>query len=66
MERPVWDKGSSLWRSHSTADVERYVELLEKRIVQLADEVKELEEECTVERNNKRLTELWAKGELEN
>ena len=65
MERPVWDKGSSLWKSHTTADVETYVELLEKRIVELAGEVRQLEDECMEMKNNKRLTELWARGEVE-
>ena len=40
-----------------------YIGILEKRVVELGNEVKQLE---TEETEKKRLTELWARGEIEN
>ena len=46
--------------------ISEYINLLEKRIVELGEEVKQLEEEGNRHQETKRLTELWAKGEIEN
>ena len=52
------------------SEYSQYVRLLESRIKSLAKEndklQEQLETEKTEQENNKRLTELWAKGELEN
>ena len=52
------------------SEYSQYVRLLESRIKSLAKEndklQEQLETEKTEQKNNKRLTELWAKGELEN
>ena len=52
------------------SEYSQYVTLLESRIKSLAKEndklQEQLEAEKTEQENNKRLTELWAKGELEN
>ena len=52
------------------SEYSQYVTLLETRIKSLAKENIKLQEQLETEKtdreNNKRLTELWAKGELEN
>ena len=59
MEKPTWDKGSSMWRNCSTSQVEDYIQLLETRIIELGEEIQEIE---TRERERARLTDLWARG----
>ena len=63
MEKPTWDKGSSMWRNCSTSQVEDYIQLLETRIIELGEEIQEIE---TRERERARLTDLWARGEIAN
>ena len=94
VERPKWDRGSSLWNS-PTYQVEDYINILERKIVELSDELdkytgnpfskvsdhidslekevthlmvtkKELSGELDKYKERDRLTELWARGELEN
>jgi len=52
------------------SEYSQYVALLENRIQSLSKEndklQKQLETERTIQENNKRLTELWARGEVEN
>ena len=62
MEKPTWDKGSSMWHC-TTSQVEDYINLLETRIIELGEEIQNLE---TKEKENARLTDLWARGEIEN
>jgi hypothetical protein len=57
-KRPKWDGGSSLWNS-PTYQVEEYINILERKIVELSGEIDKYKE-------RDRLTELWAKGEIEN
>ena len=53
MEKPKWDNGSSLWHC-TTVEVEQYIQLLEARIIELGNEIREIE---TKENEKKRLTD---------
>ena len=52
------------------SEYSQYVALLESRIQSLSEEndklQKQLETERTIQENDKRLTKLWARGEIEN
>ena len=52
------------------SEYSQYVALLESRIQSLSEEndklQKQLETETTIQENDKRLTKLWARGEIEN
>jgi len=65
VERPDWSEFWSLRLSNQKAILE-YIELLEKRIVELGAEVEQLETKNNNQQEIKRLTELWCRGELEN
>ena len=45
--------------SFAMKDISDYIDLLERKIIELTEEVDKY-------KTNERLTELWAKGELEN
>ena len=53
------------WQDNWKRTIE-YIDLLETRIIELGGEVKQLEKEKTEQEKNKRLTALWARGEIEN
>ena len=62
LERPDWIDVPLT----TQGGISDYIRLLEKRIIELGEEVKQLETEHNKQQETKRLTELWAKGELEN
>ena len=86
-KKPKWDKGSSLWNS-PTYQVEEYINILERKIVELSDDldkytglpfskvsdhidsleksVREMSEELGKYKEKERLTDLWARGEIDN
>jgi len=43
-----------------------YIEMLEKRIVELGEEIETLTSEIDTSKERERLTDLWARGEIEN
>jgi|TARA_B100002003_G_C13654487_1_gene332715 hypothetical protein len=57
-KRPKWDNGSSLW-DQPTYLVEEYIDSLEEKIVEQGKVITKYEE-------RDRLTDLWARGEIEN
>ena len=62
LERPDWiDVPLS-----NQSGISDYIRLLEKRIIELGEEVKQLETEHNKQQETERLTELWCRGELEN
>ena len=64
-ERPVFDKGSSLWHT-TTSAVEEYIELLETKLIAVDKENQGLHSEISAIKKNRELTIKWAKGEVEN
>ena len=64
-KRPKWDGGSSLWNS-PTYQVEEYINILERKIVELSGEIDKYKRELYIIDEKARLTELWARGEIEN
>ena len=64
-ERPVFDKGSSLWHT-TTSAVEEYIELLETKLIAVDKENHDLRGQINAIEHNRELTIKWAKGEVEN
>ena len=65
IERPKFDKGSSLWHT-TTSAVEEYIELLETRLIEVDKENQDLQSQIDAIEHNRELTIKWAKGEVEN
>ncbi len=64
-ERPDWSEFWNLRLSNQIAILD-YIDLLEKRIVELGAEVEQLETENNKQQEIQRLTALWCMGEIEN
>ena len=64
-ERPDWSEFWSLRLSNQIAILD-YIDLLEKRIVELGAEVEQLETDNFKLQEIQRLTALWCMGEIEN
>jgi hypothetical protein len=69
-KRPKWDNGSSLWDQPTTSinlrrllvnqqEIKDYIDSLEEKIVEQGKVITKYEE-------RDRLTDLWARGEIEN
>ena len=62
----IHGEGGSFVSSFETEITKEYVELLEKRIVELGEENKDLQARITAVEHNRELTIKWARGEIEN
>ena len=71
-ERPKWDKGSSLW-DQTTQDVDNYISILERKIVELGNAYESVSNELEIckrqihmSERKEQLSVKWARGEVEN
>ncbi|SVC48198.1 uncharacterized protein METZ01_LOCUS301052 [marine metagenome] len=54
------------WDQFTLKGMSEYINMLENRIVELGKEIETLTSEADISKEKERLTNLWARGEMEN